>query len=85
MEIPVIRKKNHITYCRYDYHYISIFSKVLPESSSESGVPELLSSTSLIFLGMKYFKLANLKEDLLGEKYVYKKNFRGGKIQNKYN
>ena len=64
---------------------ISIFLKVLPESSSESGVPELLSSTSLIFLGMKYFKLANLKEDLLGEKNVYKKNFRGGKIQNTYN
>ena len=63
---------------------ISIFLKVLPESSSESGVPELLSSTSLIFLGMKYFKLANLKEDLLGEKYVYRKNFRGGKIQNTY-
>ena len=65
---------------------ISIFLKVLPESSSESGVPELLSSTSLIFLGMKYFKLANLKEDLLGEKEMFtKKNFRGGKIQNTYN
>ena len=57
---------------------ISIFSKVLPESSSESGVPELLSSTSLIFLGMKYFKLANLKEDLLRDK---KKKFRGGKFE----
>ena len=56
---------------------ISIFSKVLPESSSESGVPELLSSTSLIFLGMKYFKLANLKEDLLRDK----KKFRGGKFE----
>ena len=81
MEIPVIRKKNHITYCRYDYHYISIFSKVLPESSSESGVPELLSSTSLIFLGMKYFKLANLKEDLLRDK----KKFKGRKFENTYN
>ena len=57
---------------------ISIFSKVLPESSSESGVPELLSSTSLIFLGMKYFKLANLKEDLLREKEMFtKKNLEG--------
>ena len=56
---------------------ISIFSKVLPESSSESGVPELLSSTSLIFLGMKYFKLANLKEDLLRDK----KKIRGGKFE----
>ena len=56
---------------------ISIFLKVLPESSSESGVPELLSSTSLIFLGMKYFKLANLKEDLLRDK----KKFRGGKFE----
>ena len=52
---------------------ISIFLKVLPESSSESGVPELLSSTSLIFLGMKYFKLANLKEDLLREKEMFTK------------
>ena len=52
---------------------ISIFLEVLPESSSESGVPELLSSTSLIFLGMKYFKLANLKEDLLGGKMFIKK------------
>lgn len=44
----------------------------IPESNSESGVPELLSelSCSLIFFcdpGSMYFKLENLKEDLLEE------------------
>ena len=49
----------------------------MPESSSESGVPELLSSSLLLLnsnLGTKlcqlYLRLPNLKDDLLDEEVL---------------